>query len=305
MTLRTLVWLPLLLVAACRSAPIAPIPAPLPEALPWEAPMAEGAFLGLDTEENSGDSLDSLTFEPGVRVVSVANHSPAAAAGVRVGDVVLAVDGREIDDPGALDALIERAGAGSEVVLDVLRGDAVTEVRVVIAAPTGAASQPPRQAYLLDPTRSRAGWSTDRDGVRLVTTAPDGPFAEGDFPVGTVVLTIDGEGVASDRELIRRLQAMPAGRWVRVSARRPDGELIDEHVRLHAMPRRVTRWGVPILMGGTAEPDGSAATFSFIDIWFFQLFQYHRDRNERTWILLELFGWELFPFATGVGELTE
>jgi S1-C subfamily serine protease len=281
---------------------VAPLPPPLPEALAWEAPAAQGAFLGIDGEENSGDSLDSLTFEPGVRVVRVVQNSPAAQVGVSGGDVVLEVDGHEVDDPGALEARIQAAGAGSEVELTVLRDDTVFGVAVTLAGSEGPAAAPePR--YRLDPSRSRAGWATVRDGVRLVTSAPDGPFLRDGVPTGSVVQALDDERVVSARQFIRRLQAMEPGSKARLRVRLPGGSVIERSVRLHEQPTRLTEFGVPVLLGWEAAADGSSADFSLIDLWFFQLFQYHRDRNERRWVLLELFGFDLIATSTGVGEL--
>jgi hypothetical protein len=40
-----------------------------------------------------------------------------------------------------------------------------------------------------------------------------------------------------------------------------------------------------------------------LDLWFFELWQYHRDGGERRWVLFELFGFDLIGFSTGVGEL--
>jgi S1-C subfamily serine protease len=266
------------------------------------APAAEGAFLGIDGEENSGDSLDALTFEPGVRVVRVVKNSPAAQAGVTGGDVVLELDGHEVDDPGALEARVQGAGAGSEVELTVLRDDTVFGVAITLTGDDGPAAAPdPR--YRLDPSRSRAGWATVPGGVRLVTSAPDGPLLRADVPTGSVVQAIDDEPVVSARQLIRRLQAMEPGSKVRLRVRLPRGSVDEKTVRLHEQPTRITEFGVPILLGWEAAADGSSADFSLLDLWFFQLFQYHRDGNERHWVLLELFGWDLVPVSTGVGEL--
>ena len=297
-----LVVLLALAAAGCQTAAVAPLPPPLPEALAWQVPAGGGAFLGLDTEENSGDSLDALTFEPGVRVVHAVENSPAARSGVVPGDVLLALDERPVDDPGALDALVQRAGSGTRVVLSVLRGDTAFDVPVVLTS-AGGAIEPPEPRYRIDPLRSRAGWTTDRDGVRLVTSAPDGPFPRDGVPVGSVVLSIDGKSVLSDRELVRRLDARPPGDTLTVRARLPGGAVVESEVELYEQPWRVTGFGLPVLVQYSAAADGSSASFSLIDLWILQLFQYKRDREERRWVLLELFGYDVLHYSTGMGEL--
>ncbi|RKY17396.1 MAG: hypothetical protein DRQ55_15895 [Planctomycetota bacterium] len=291
-----------LALTACSTAPIAPLPPPLPELLAWSVPPASGAFLGIDGEVNSGDTLDALTFEPGVRVVRVLPHSPAAQAGILGGDVVLEFDGAEVDDPEALTARTQRAGPGAEVLLAMRRGDSVYDVRLTLAG-TNAPAAAPDPRYRLDPTRTRAGWATVPDGVRLVTTAPDGPLVQAGLEPGDVILALDGAPVVSARELIRKLQARPPGTRVELSVRHADGGESSQRVSLHQMPTRLTELGLPILFNWKAASDGSSSSFSLIDIFIFELFQYARDGSEQRWVLFELFGWDLIPFAVGVGEL--
>lgn len=297
-----------LLLAACSTAPVGPLPPPLPAALAWPAGASESVFLGIDGEENSGDSLDALTFDPGVRVRAVVANSPAAQAGLTVGDVVLEVDGHEVDDPGALETLVQQHPAGHQLRLLVRRGDTAFDVQVSLAG-AGGPRAAPEPRFLIDPARSRAGWATLPVGVRLVTSAPEGPFPEAGLPVGSVVLVLDDEPVLSARDLIRKLAVHEPGDDVRVTALLPDGQEVQRTVELFEMPTRITEFGLAgglfALLHWQAPPDGRSADFSLIDLWFIELFQYHRDLNERRWVVLELFGWEILPIATGEGELSE
>ena len=82
---------------------------------PELGPPAEqrDSFLGLEVRENDSGSLESLSFDPGVRVHEVTERSPAAGAGVRVDDVVLAMDGVELAVPEDLTALLSRSVAAT------------------------------------------------------------------------------------------------------------------------------------------------------------------------------------------------
>jgi S1-C subfamily serine protease len=296
--------LPLLLAACVTRAPLAPVPAPLPEALAWAPPADGRAFLGLKTEENDSGSLDDLFFRPGVRVRRAVENSPAAAAGVVPGDVVLALNGRAVNDPAALDALVEARAAGERVELDVQRGDSVFTVPVVLAASRGGPAEPAELSHRLDPARSQAGWATGLGGAVLVSAAEGSPFPRAGIPVGSVVLAVDGEPVASDRELIRRLAARPPGTTVAVRWRPAGGGTpVVSAVRLLEQPTRLTGLELPILFRYEGSVDGRRTEVDLLDLWIVQLFSYRRDRGERTWVLLELFGWDLFVVSTGVGEL--
>ncbi|HET7230041.1 MAG TPA: PDZ domain-containing protein [Longimicrobium sp.] len=61
------------------------------------------------------------------RVVTVAPSSPAAAAGLRAGDMIVSVDGRD----GMSTPLFENVRAGRAVVLRIRRGDEEREIRFV------------------------------------------------------------------------------------------------------------------------------------------------------------------------------
>ncbi|MEQ1702731.1 MAG: PDZ domain-containing protein, partial [Ilumatobacteraceae bacterium] len=58
----------------------------------------------------------------GALVTEVVDGSPADAAGVEVGDSIVAVDGVTITGPAGLIATIRDVGPGSEVRLELRRG---------------------------------------------------------------------------------------------------------------------------------------------------------------------------------------
>jgi len=295
----------LLLLPACTTATLATIPDPLPEALPWSVPAPAGAFLGLNVEENDSGSLADMHFEPGVRVVSVLPGSPAAAAGVQPGDVLLALDGHELNDPGALEALLAANAGGQTARLSVQRGDTVFEVLAALAA-AGGARQPPRELWRRDRTRSLAGWSTGDGGAVLVTAAPGSPVTAAGLPLGATVLAVDGRETLSDRALIRELERHPPGQRVLLTWRPPGGgEPRDSVIDLPEEPRVVTEFFLPLLVDYEATVDGRRSSLEILDLWFFTLFSHTRDDQEHRWVLLELFGFDLISFSSGVGELAQ
>ena len=73
-----------------------------------------------------------LGFE-GVPVESVAPKSPAAAAGVRAGDVIESLDGSAIGDANKLLQVLAKKQPGDKVKLGLLREGESLEVQVVLA----------------------------------------------------------------------------------------------------------------------------------------------------------------------------
>ena len=79
--------------------------------------------------------------EPGVLVLAVEPGSPAAEAGIRRGDILLAVDGLAVDDAHLLAATIAAAQPDDTLTLTLLHGD---EERGSVLETTGGALADPR-----------------------------------------------------------------------------------------------------------------------------------------------------------------
>jgi S1-C subfamily serine protease len=74
---------------------------------------------------------DDIGLPGGVRLASVAGNGPAARAGLRQGDVLLAANGQSLRAPAELVAAVERAGVGGNLRLTVNRGGQQFQVDVV------------------------------------------------------------------------------------------------------------------------------------------------------------------------------
>jgi hypothetical protein len=68
-------------------------------------------------------------------------------------------------------------------------------------------------------------------------------------------------------------------------------------------PTVLTGVEIPLLWRYDATPDGERCHVDLLDWWFFQLYAYDREDGERHHVLIELFGWDVFEWSTGVGEL--
>jgi S1-C subfamily serine protease len=93
--------------------------------------------VGLDAVRNqAGDEVMA-----GARVVAVQPGGPAAAAGLRPGDVITAVEGNRISGPGDVINAVDRAGVGRSLRFSLQRGGESLQLTVV---PADLASQSPR-----------------------------------------------------------------------------------------------------------------------------------------------------------------
>lgn len=74
----------------------------------------------------------SLSQTTALVVVSVQPDSPAAKAGLLLGDIVAGVDGHAVSEPSDLLRLLDEESVGREVVLRVVRGGEVRELRATV-----------------------------------------------------------------------------------------------------------------------------------------------------------------------------
>jgi putative serine protease PepD len=78
-----------------------------------------------------------MTYENpngGVRLSAVQSGGPAANAGLHAGDVIMRLDGRPLEEPGDLIALVRKYAPGSGVSVEYLRDGASRTTRVTLAA---------------------------------------------------------------------------------------------------------------------------------------------------------------------------
>ena len=79
------------------------------------------AFLGVQIEQSDRSSADRPNPPGSVKIASVTPAMPAAEAGLRPGDVVVAVAGRLVAGIGVLQGLIETAPIGEDLIVTIER----------------------------------------------------------------------------------------------------------------------------------------------------------------------------------------
>jgi predicted metalloprotease with PDZ domain len=111
-------------VEGCDDLPLARLLRPLGVTLRAEA-AASAPVLGLKLAAGSGEA----------RVANVYDDSPAQAAGIAAGDVLLALDGLRIASAKGLEDMLARRRVGDAVELHLFRRDELMCMRLALAAP--------------------------------------------------------------------------------------------------------------------------------------------------------------------------
>jgi serine protease Do len=163
----------------------------------------------------------------GALVEDVEAGSPADAAGIKAGDVILAVDGQDVPRSEELPRMIARHTPGSHVKLSVLHERQRRDVDVTLmalkdenesesASPAAPGSNGPEQSSVLG-----IGVGTDEGHVVVERVLPDGP-ADGKLRPGDVIEEINRQPVHAAGELASKVHASPADKPVLLRVRRGD-----------------------------------------------------------------------------------
>ena len=93
---------------------------------------AAHAYLGVTPQD--GSASDGSATRAGAEVTSVGEDTPASKAGLKVGDVIVAVNGKPVDSADSLIGHVREKTTGDQVTLTVLRDGKSIEVTATLAA---------------------------------------------------------------------------------------------------------------------------------------------------------------------------
>lgn len=125
--------------------------------LPVEAQMVEATYLGVQAEPLDFESADLLLVPrgTGLNVLGVPADSPAAAAELQAGDVLLKFNDQVLINPAQLAVLIRTRDAGEKVTLTVLRNGEELELEAELATATvpalGPGGEPTNRGWQVQP----------------------------------------------------------------------------------------------------------------------------------------------------------
>jgi serine protease Do len=165
-------------------------------------------YLGVSIQDVSRDIADSVGLDQplGAIVQDAAPDGPAAPAGIQSGDIILEVDGEQIDDALDLSRTIASKAPDSTVELTIWRDGEETTLSVTLgtlseepAAPSEEAPEPqeevPSGETSVGLTLVPNGDGTD--GLLIQDVDPASEAAQKGFSVGDTILEVDNQPVSS------------------------------------------------------------------------------------------------------------
>lgn len=178
-------------------------------------------WIGASFQNVTSDIAESLGLKRphGALVIAVMAKSPADKAGLKVGDIVLAVNGRIVDHPDALGYRLDTVGVGNSAEFEVLSHGSQEKLAISLQAPP---ENPPRDirdmpensqlwgakvANVSPALMQEIGMSNIADGVVVLDVQRNSPAAFNDIQPGDLVREVNGGKIENTKGLEGALKA--------------------------------------------------------------------------------------------------
>jgi serine protease Do len=206
--------------------------------------VVERGWLGVEIQPVTPDLADSLGVKDasGALVSKETANSPAATAGVKVGDIITSVNGDNVADPRDLARRIAALGPKKVADLAIWRNGAQQKIEVTLggmptdktlaALETPAEPDGSSQVAKLGLTLKQA--REGEEGVRVSAVDPDSSAAEHGIQAGDVILDAGGKSVTRPEQVAAAFAAAKADGHKAVLLRVKS----DQSVRFVALPTK-------------------------------------------------------------------
>ncbi|WGS23888.1 MULTISPECIES: DegQ family serine endoprotease [unclassified Bradyrhizobium] len=155
-----------------------------------------------------------LKLPTGALVANVAPNSPAAKAGLKLSDLIVAIDGTPIDDPNAFDYRFATRPLGGSAEIDVQRGGKPVKLTVPLeTAPdtnrdeivltARSPFQGARVANISPALADELHLDAGAEGVVVTELADDGTAANVGFQKGDIIIAVNNQKIARTSDLER------------------------------------------------------------------------------------------------------
>jgi serine protease Do len=194
-------------------------------------------WLGVYIQKLTPDMAESLNVpgRKGALVADVTKDGPAAKAGIRSGDVIVAFNGKAVSDEHELPQLVAGIPPGKKVDVKVVREGKEIAIPVTVGEMEG---EPGRRAGAADLTKGLGLTVQDispevarhlelenRKGVLVSAVEPGSPADDAGFQEGDIVRQINREAVANAAEFQKSMKKLKGEKTVLFLVERGDARL--------------------------------------------------------------------------------
>ena len=191
-------------------------------------------YMGVTIQPVSEDLAQpfGLKQAKGALINDVIKGGPADRAGIRQGDIITALNGKEVKDPSHLQRLVAETGIGTAVKISVFRDGKPLELSLTLASADSAPKRGQREER--GGSRQEGGAdllglivenAEDGEGVVVIESLRGGVAAEGGIKRGDVIVSINRKRTATTAEYSRVLQQSVRSGTLILLVRRGDASI--------------------------------------------------------------------------------
>jgi len=202
--------------------------------------------------------------ESGIVIVGVLPDGSAAEAGVVRGDIVLTIDGEQVDEAQDVWGILEKREPGDEVELTVLHGDEERTLTATLGDRDGGATLGLMSCGgLLDVPP--VGHRILGLGALIVEVMPDSPAEQAGLQEGDHIAAVGGEKLGVANDLADLITAYEPGDAVTLAVKRPGEE----------------SRGITVVLGEHPDEEGRA----YLGVRYLSLPRIQLERHEQPFPL--------------------
>ena len=182
-------------------------------------------YLGVQVEELSQKMLLNLNLDHGIKVTKVYDDSPAAEAGLEKDDILILLNGRDIESAEELVDIVREQEIGDKVKITYFRAGKEHSTEAIIGETKGRtikriySRRLPREYYIHEDGYAWLGVATENltDQLREYFAAPEdlgvlvkevieeSPAREAGLQAGDVIIRVEEKEIENTRDLIRAI----------------------------------------------------------------------------------------------------
>ena len=192
-------------------------------------------YLGVLIQKVTPEIAESLGLEKsaGALVANVSKDGPAEKAGVKVGDVIIEFDGKEVTDSGDLPIIVARTAVEKKVRMKVLRDKKEVTLNVAVGElkDEEVVATAPEKGELgltvqrLTPQMAESLGLERTEGIVVTAVEPGSVADDAGIRRGDVILEVDRKPVRNVEEYRKAVAGVRKGRGVLFLVRRGDSTL--------------------------------------------------------------------------------
>lgn len=281
-----------LLCVSCTATEPVPLPRDFFQAIAVDQPAGTVAWLGVETAVPQPMSLEDLDLRPGLQVVAIQRGSPAEAAGVQIGDFLLAFQGAPTDDPARLERLLEGVVEPGPASLRLERQGRVLELQAdLVLREIGG-----KTLYWVERGLLRVALRDTRTAgayPEVVHLFSDSPLVEAGVVPGDRIVSFQGRDPGSAAELARRISiALEPGDPVVLELLAADGEGRTVSCEAWNPGRIITRLMFWPLFAWNLDTESDREEFELVPLFLFSLYSRVQLGGEVNHRVLGVISWE-------------